>query len=45
MECRKKYKDKCDNCKKFDYCSGYNNKVLCNECIQKEKELIKEKGR
>lgn len=32
----KKYKDKCDCCNKFNYCRGYNDKVLCEECIKKE---------
>ena len=30
----KKYKDECDNCKKFDFCRGYNGRVLCEECIK-----------
>ena len=34
----KKFKDQCDKCKKFDYCKGYNNKVLCSNCIKEEKE-------
>lgn len=29
------YKDQCDCCNKFKYCKGYNNKVLCEECIKK----------
>lgn len=33
-----KFKDACDECNKFDYCKGYNGKVLCPVCIQKEEE-------
>lgn len=33
-----KYKDKCDICKKWDYCKGYKNKVLCERCIKIEKD-------
>lgn len=29
-----KYKDQCDLCKKFNYCRGYEEKVLCEECIK-----------
>ncbi len=33
-----KFKDKCDNCGKWSYdCKGYNGKVLCPECLEKEK--------
>lgn len=31
---KEKYKDACDNCGKFDYCKGYENKVLCPKCIE-----------
>lgn len=31
------FKDKCDICNKFDYCRGFNNKVLCESCLSKEK--------
>lgn len=34
----KKYKDQCDECKKFDYCKGVNGKVLCPECASKEEQ-------
>ena len=34
----KKFKDACDECGKFDYCKGYNGKVLCPECIAKQEE-------
>jgi hypothetical protein len=34
----KLYKDECDVCNKWDYCSGYNGLVLCNKCISKAKE-------
>ena len=33
-----KFKDACDNCGKFDYCHGVNNKVLCPECAIHEVE-------
>lgn len=32
----KKFKDSCDNCHKFDFCRGYNGKVLCGKCIEKD---------
>ena len=35
----KKFKDACDECGKFEYCKGYNGKVLCHECIAKQAEL------
>jgi len=35
---QKKFKDVCDNCKQFDYCKGYKEKILCPNCIQKEEE-------
>jgi len=28
-----KFKDKCDNCKNFDYLKGYGNECLCEKCI------------
>lgn len=31
-----KFKDQCDLCKKFSYCRGYENQVLCEECIEKK---------
>ena len=31
-----KFKDQCDECNNFDYCRGYNGKVLCKSCIEKE---------
>jgi len=34
----KLYKDECDVCKKWDYCSGYNGLVLCSKCMAKAKE-------
>lgn len=34
----KKFKDACDACGKFDYCSGHEGKVLCPECIKKQEE-------
>lgn len=38
---KKKYKDQCDVCLKWDYCKGYRNKVLCENCIKnKQNEAI-----
>lgn len=35
MKCHKnRFKDKCDECGKFDYLKGINNKCLCPECIK-----------
>lgn len=34
----KRYKDQCDECKKFDYCKGVEGKVLCQECAKKHEE-------
>ena len=31
----KKFKDKCDECGKFDFLRGYNNKCLCESCRKK----------
>lgn len=33
-----KYKDKCDLCNKWDYCKGFRNLVLCDNCRKKETE-------
>ena len=30
------FKDQCDNCNKFDYLVGIDNKCLCSECINKQ---------
>lgn len=30
-----KFKDKCDLCGNWNYCKGYDNKVLCPNCINK----------
>lgn len=32
------FKDQCDVCNKWDYCSGHNGLVLCSKCISKEIE-------
>lgn len=32
QEKMKKYKDKCDQCGKFDVLKGYNGKCLCVQC-------------
>ena len=34
----KKFKDKCDNCKKFDYLKSQNGKCLCKCCRTKKIE-------
>lgn len=34
---KKKYKDQCDICLKWDYCKGYQNKVIC-ECCKRNQE-------
>lgn len=38
-----KFKDKCDECGKFDFLKGYNNKCLCENCRQKNKLPIEGK--
>lgn len=30
-----KFKDKCDLCGNWNYCKGYEDKVLCPNCINK----------
>ena len=35
---KKKYKDQCDVCLKWDYCEGYRNKVMCDNCIKIEQK-------
>lgn len=32
-----KFKDQCDLCMKFDYCKGFDEKVLCEDCIRQQK--------
>ena len=34
------FKDQCDNCNKFDYLVGIDNKCLCSECIKKEQKQL-----
>lgn len=34
----RKFKDACDACGKFDYCTGHDGKVLCPECIKKQED-------
>nr|DAK84779.1 MAG TPA: DNA-directed RNA polymerase [Caudoviricetes sp.] len=43
MKSKKKYKDQCDNCGKYDYCKGFDDQVLCPVCLKKVK--TKEKQR
>lgn len=39
MKCHKNsFKDKCDECGKFDYLKGIDNKCLCPDCIKSRKE-------
>lgn len=37
------FKDQCDNCNKFDYLVGIDNKCLCSECIKKENKQNNQK--
>jgi uncharacterized membrane protein len=37
-----KFKDVCDICGKMDYCAGFNGKVLCSKCTEKEKKKNKD---
>ena len=30
-----RFKDKCDLCGNWNYCKGYDDKVLCHSCINK----------
>ena len=39
-ENKRKFKDACDLCNTFDYCIGFNGKVLCKSCINREKSQI-----
>lgn len=38
-----KFKDKCDECGKFDFLKGYNNKCLCENCRKQYEIPIQEK--
>ena len=35
---KKRFKDQCDICLKWEYCKGYKNKVLCENCFKKEQK-------
>lgn len=35
---KKKYKDKCDECKNFGFCKGYKGRILCEKCLAKIKQ-------
>ena len=35
---KKKYKDKCDECKKFGFCKEYKGIILCEKCLTKIKQ-------
>ena len=34
-----KFKDKCDGCHQMKVCKGYADKVLCDDCINQEKNI------
>lgn len=38
-----KFKDKCDECGKFDFLRGVNNKCLCENCIKQYNLPVEEK--
>jgi len=40
----KQFKDACDICGQFDYCQGYQGKVCCPHCIEKDKAKEKTNG-
>lgn len=35
---KKKFKDKCDECKNFGFCKGYKGRILCEKCLTKIKQ-------
>lgn len=35
---KKKFKDKCDECKNFGFCKGYKGRILCEKCLAKIKQ-------
>lgn len=37
-----RFKDACDVCNTFNYCKGFNGKVLCPSCIKKEYQKFKQ---
>lgn len=38
-----KFKDKCDNCKEFNYLRGVEDKCLCEKCIEELTKKNEEK--
>lgn len=38
-----KFKDKCDECRKFDFLKGFNNKCLCENCRKQYNLPVEEK--
>ena len=41
MNEHKKFKDQCDNCRKFDYLISINGKCVCSQCFNEiHSELI-----
>ena len=46
MKCHKnRFKDKCDECRKFDYLKGINNKCLFPNCQDKVKDNVRQENR
>lgn len=46
MKCHKnRFKDKCDECGKFDYLKGINNKCLCPNCQDKVEDNVRQENR
>lgn len=37
-----KFRDKCDGCKTFKVCKGFNGMILCDDCMKKMKIYQKE---
>lgn len=36
MQKKPRFKDQCDNCKKFDYLKSFKGKCLCSKCLPKK---------
>lgn len=39
----KKYKDKCDECGRFDVLKGMDGKCLCSNCVNKKQQTSQKK--
>ena len=37
---KKKYKDKCDECKNFGFCKGYKGRIICEKRHKRNKKTI-----